>query len=49
VNRMSQIAAVSSFLLLVGCAVGPNYKRPRLGGVSVPKQWTVAPATEQYA
>jgi NodT family efflux transporter outer membrane factor (OMF) lipoprotein len=27
--------------LLVGCAVGPNYQRPL---VSVPKQWTVAPA-----
>ena len=28
-------------LLLVGCAVGPNYKRPQ---VSVPNQWTVEPA-----
>src|SRR5438045_9319456 len=30
-----------SLLLLIGCTVGPNYKRPQ---VSVPKQWTVAPA-----
>jgi hypothetical protein len=48
-KRISSIAVVSLFLLLAGCAVGPNHKRPRLGGVSVPKQWTVAPATEQYA
>lgn len=27
--------------LMAGCAVGPNYKRPQ---VSVPQQWTVAPA-----
>jgi outer membrane protein, multidrug efflux system len=28
-------------ILFAGCAVGPNYKRPQ---VSVPQQWTVAPA-----
>ncbi len=39
-KRMSWITAVFSFLL-VGCAVGPKYKRPQ---VPVPKQWTVAPA-----
>ncbi|TAM81891.1 MAG: efflux transporter outer membrane subunit [Acidobacteria bacterium] len=33
------IAALS--ILLLGCAVGPNYKRPQ---VPVPQQWTVAPA-----
>jgi len=38
---MSSIAPLFSFLLLAGCAVGPNYKRPQ---VSVPQQWTVAPA-----
>jgi NodT family efflux transporter outer membrane factor (OMF) lipoprotein len=35
------IPVVLSFALLAGCAVGPNYKRPQ---VSVPNQWTVAPA-----
>jgi NodT family efflux transporter outer membrane factor (OMF) lipoprotein len=30
-----------SVLLLIGCTVGPNYKRPQ---VSVPNEWTVAPA-----
>jgi outer membrane protein, multidrug efflux system len=40
-KRISSIAVVSLFLLLAGCTVGPNYKRPQ---VSVPKQWTVAPA-----
>ena len=30
---------VFSFLLLAGCAVGPNFKRPH---ASVPSQWTVA-------
>jgi outer membrane protein, multidrug efflux system len=30
-----------SFLLLSGCVVGPNYKRPN---VSIPEEWTVAPA-----
>src|SRR5712692_3087175 len=38
---MSPIAAVFFLLLLAGCAVGPNYKRPQ---VAVPDQWTVAPA-----
>ncbi|TMH70614.1 MAG: efflux transporter outer membrane subunit, partial [Betaproteobacteria bacterium] len=32
---------VISTLLLAGCAVGPNYKRPQ---VAVPSQWTVAAA-----
>jgi outer membrane protein, multidrug efflux system len=32
---------VASSFLVVGCTVGPNYKRPQ---VSVPKEWTVAPA-----
>lgn len=40
-KRKSLILVAFSFVLLVGCAVGPNYKRPQ---VSVPKQWTVAPA-----
>ncbi len=31
---------VVSSLLLAGCAVGPNYKRPQ---AAVPAQWTVAP------
>src|SRR5262249_61842692 len=31
---------VVSSLLLVGCAVGPNYRRPQ---AAVPTQWTVAP------
>src|SRR6266581_530823 len=31
---------VVSSLLLAGCAVGPNYKRPQ---ATVPTQWTVAP------
>ena len=35
------VMLVFSFLLLAGCAVGPNYKRPQ---VAVPNQWTVAPA-----
>jgi NodT family efflux transporter outer membrane factor (OMF) lipoprotein len=41
VKRISLLTAAFSFLLLAGCAVGPNYKRPQ---VAVPKQWTVAPA-----
>jgi len=41
VKRPSSIAALFSFLLLAGCAVGPNYKRPQ---VAVPQQWMVAPA-----
>jgi len=41
VKRKGTIAAVFSSLLLVGCAVGPNYRRPQ---VPVPQQWTVAPA-----
>ena len=40
-KRIGSITAVFSFFLLGGCAVGPNYKRPQ---VSVPEQWTVAPA-----
>ncbi len=40
-KRMRFVALFFSSLLLVGCAVGPNYKRPQL---SVPKAWTVAPA-----
>ena len=40
-KRLSSLMAVFSFLLLAGCAVGPIFKRPQ---VSVPKQWTVAPA-----
>ncbi|PYU90880.1 MAG: hypothetical protein DMG08_16705 [Acidobacteria bacterium] len=38
-KRMLSIVFPS--LLLAGCAVGPNYKRPL---VPVPEQWTVAPA-----
>src|SRR2546428_993895 len=40
VKRIALLAAAFS-LLLAGCAVGPNYKRPQ---VTVPNQWTVAPA-----
>lgn len=40
-KRTTSITAVLSSLLLVGCAVGPNYKRPQ---VVVPNQWTVAAA-----
>ncbi len=40
-KRLSSVVAILSFLVLVGCPVGPNYKRPQ---VSVPKEWTVAPA-----
>ena len=39
-KQASSIAAVFSFLLLAGCAVGPNYHRPQ---VAVPEQWTVGP------
>src|SRR5881275_3270328 len=38
---MTLVVLVFSSLLLMGCAVGPNYKQPQ---VQVPKQWTVAPA-----
>jgi outer membrane protein, multidrug efflux system len=41
VKRTSSISVVFSLLLLAGCTVGPNYKRPQ---VAVPQQWTVAPA-----
>jgi len=41
VKRIASLATMLSLLLLIGCTVGPNYKRPQ---VSVPKQWTVAPA-----
>ena len=40
-RRLGSIAVVFTGFLLTGCAVGPNYKRPQ---VSIPKQWTVAPA-----
>ena len=40
-KRSSWASFVVSTLLLAGCAVGPNYKRPQ---VAVPNQWTVAPA-----
>ena len=41
-KHLSSAVAVFSFLLVLGgCAVGPNYKRPQ---VPVPQQWTVAPA-----
>jgi len=42
VKRFARVSAISGVLLaLVGCTVGPNYKRPN---VSVPVQWTVEPA-----
>ncbi len=40
-KRIASLATMLSLLLLIGCTVGPNYKRPQ---VSVPNQWTVAPA-----
>ena len=40
-KRIASLGTMLSLLLLIGCTVGPNYKRPQ---VSVPKQWTVAPA-----
>src|SRR6266700_4975646 len=40
-RRSSWTSFVISILLLAGCAVGPNYKRPQ---VAVPRQWTVAAA-----
>src|SRR5258708_2598632 len=40
-RRSSWTSFVISTLLLAGCAVGPNYKRPQ---VAVPRQWTVAAA-----
>lgn len=40
-KRMILATASCSLLLLTGCEVGPKYKRPQ---VSVPEQWTVAPA-----
>src|SRR5260370_15339244 len=39
-RRPSWGLPVVSSLLLAGCAVGPNYKRPQ---ATVPTQWTVAP------
>ncbi len=39
--KRTALLATAFSLLLVGCAVGPNYKRPQ---VTVPNQWTVAPA-----
>jgi outer membrane protein, multidrug efflux system len=41
VKRNHFIIVSLSFLLLSGCVVGPNYKRPN---VSIPEEWTVAPA-----
>src|SRR5258708_26252249 len=38
-RRSSWTSFVISTILLSGCAVGPNYKRPQ---VAVPRQWTVA-------
>ncbi|HJY90366.1 MAG TPA: TolC family protein, partial [Candidatus Acidoferrum sp.] len=40
-RRLSWASFVISTLLLAGCAVGPNYKRPQ---VAVPRQWTVTSA-----
>src|SRR5882724_443923 len=40
-RRSRWTSFVISILLLAGCAVGPNYKRPQ---VAVPRQWTVAAA-----
>jgi multidrug efflux system outer membrane protein len=40
-RRSSWTSFVISTLVLAGCAVGPNYKRPQ---VAVPRQWTVAAA-----
>ena len=40
-TRIASFATLLLFLLLTGCTVGPNYKRPQ---VSVPQRWTVAPA-----
>src|SRR6266446_910047 len=40
-RRLSWASFVISTLLLAGCAVGPNYKRPQ---VAVPRQWTVTAA-----
>ena len=39
--RSQTTLAIASLLLLGGCVVGPNYKRPL---VSVPQEWTVAAA-----
>jgi NodT family efflux transporter outer membrane factor (OMF) lipoprotein len=39
-RRPSWALPVVSSLLLAGCSVGPNYKRPQ---AAVPTQWTVAP------
>jgi len=41
VKYTTLLATVLSLLLLASCTVGPNYRRPQ---VSVPNQWTVAPA-----
>src|SRR5258707_4309119 len=45
-RRSSWTSFVISTLLLAGCAVGPNYKRPQ---VAVPRQWTVAAVREPAA
>ncbi len=36
-KRLSSFMAIFSLLLLAGCAVGPNYSKPK---VSVPEKWT---------
>jgi multidrug efflux system outer membrane protein len=41
VKRISSLIVSFSLVLLGGCAVGPNFKRPQ---VSVPTEWTVTPA-----
>src|SRR2546428_1176783 len=45
-RRSSWTSFVISTLLLAGCAVGPNYKRPEVAAQS---QWTVAAAREPAA
>ena len=40
-KRLASLTTLLLPLLLTGCTVGPNYKRPQ---VSVPQRWTVAPA-----
>jgi multidrug efflux system outer membrane protein len=45
-TRIASFATLLLFLLLTGCTVGPNYKRPQ---VSVPQRWTVARGTSTNA
>src|SRR5215470_4852806 len=40
-KALTLAVAVFSSVIVAGCAVGPNYKRPQ---ASVPSQWTVTPA-----